>query len=357
MSIVEIDGSFGEGGGQILRYALAFSALTLKPLRIYNIRAKRDNPGLRPQHLTAVRAIASITSGEVENAQVGSTSLVFKPRKRLCGEFNFDIGTAGSISLVIQAILPVLLHAECESRVTLRGGTNVPWSPPVDYMVHVFKHNLKLFGVDIDIELKRRGHYPRGGGVVELAVKPLNQPLRPVNIISRGKPLSLRIISHAVKLPHHVAKRQADSALRLLRNVLSTEYSVELETYPPEKDPHLGPGSGILVYIDTSSGTRLGGDSVGEKGKPAEVVGEEAARVLIEDYETGMAFDRYMADMLVPYMFLARGTSTAGVAKVTLHAVTAIEVAKSFISNANVTIQGELDKPGVITVTSEGVFS
>jgi RNA 3'-terminal phosphate cyclase (ATP) len=357
MSIVEIDGSFGEGGGQILRYALAFSALTLKSLKIYNIRAKRENPGLRPQHLTAVKAIATITSGEVENAYVSSTSLTFKPRKRLCGEFDFDIGTAGSISLVIQAMLPVLLHANCESRVTLRGGTNVPWSPPVDYMIHVFKHNLKLFNISIDIELKRRGHYPRGGGIVELTVKPLTQPPRPVNIINRGKPLSLPIISHAVKLPHHVAKRQADSALRLLRSVLSTEYSVKVETYPPDKDPHLAPGSGILVYIDTSSGTRLGGDSVGEKGKPAEIVGEEAARVLIEDYETGMAFDRYMADMLIPYMFLAKGTSTVGVAKVTLHALTAIEVAKAFIPSAAVTIQGELNKPGVITVTSEGVFS
>ena len=152
MSIVEIDGSFGEGGGQILRYALAFSALTLKPLKIYNIRAKRDNPGLRPQHLTAVKAIAKLTNGEVESTYVGSTSLVFKPRERLCGEFDFDIGTAGSISLVIQAILPVLLHADCRSKVTLRGGTNVTWSPPIDYMIHVFKHNLKLFNIDLDIE-------------------------------------------------------------------------------------------------------------------------------------------------------------------------------------------------------------
>jgi len=357
MSIVEINGSFGEGGGQILRYALAFSALTLKPLKIYNIRAKRDNPGLRPQHLTAVKAITTLTNGEVENAHVGSTSLIFKPRERLCGEFEFNIGTAGSVSLVIQAILPVLLHADCKSRITLRGGTNVPWSPPVDYMIHVFKRNLRLFNIDIDINLKKRGHYPRGGGVVELVVNPLREPLKPVNIISRGKPLSLHIISHAVKLPHHVARRQADSALRLLRSVIDIEYSVELETYPPDRDPHLGPGSGILVYLDTSSGARLGGDSVGEKGKPAEVVGEEAARVLIEDYETGMAFDRHMADMLIPYLFLARGTSTVGVARITLHALTAIEVAKAFIPGTTTSIQGELEKPGIITVTSPGFSS
>ncbi len=352
MSIVEIDGSFGEGGGQILRYALAFSALTLKPLRIYNIRAKRDNPGLRPQHLTAVKAIATLTNGEVENAYVGSTSLTFKPRDRLCGDFEFDVGTAGSVSLVIQAILPVLLHADCKSRITLRGGTDVPWSPPIDYMIHVFKYNLKLFNIDIDVKVKRRGHYPRGGGIVELTVTPLKEPPKPINIINRGKPLSLRIISHAVKLPYHVAKRQADSALKLLQNVLKVEHSVELETYPPNKDPHLGPGSGILVYLDTSSGTRLGGDSIGEKGKPAEIVGEEAARILLEDYETGMAFDRHMADMIVPYVFLAKGTSSVGVARITLHTITAIEVAKMFMPDKTVTIQGELNKPGIIRVTT-----
>ncbi|MEM4571035.1 MAG: RNA 3'-terminal phosphate cyclase, partial [Desulfurococcaceae archaeon] len=143
MSILRIDGSMGEGGGQILRYALALSALTLKSVEVFNIRAKRSNPGLRPQHLTAVNAIAELTGAEVENAHVGSTRLVFKPRERRCGNFEFNIGTAGSTSLIIQAILPVLLFSNCKSKVTIKGGTDVPLSPPIDYMIRVFSYNIK----------------------------------------------------------------------------------------------------------------------------------------------------------------------------------------------------------------------
>ncbi|MEM4769388.1 MAG: RNA 3'-terminal phosphate cyclase [Desulfurococcaceae archaeon] len=351
---VRVDGSIGEGGGQILRYALALSALTLKPLEIYNIRARRGNPGLRPQHLTAVRSLAVLTNAEVKGAEVGSMSLVFKPRTRLCGDYTFDIGTAGSVSLVVQAILPVLLASDCSSHVTIRGGTNVPMSPPVDYMIHVFKYNLELFGAKFDIELKRRGHYPRGGGLVELYVEPIKQPLKPIDIVSRSKPTALRIISHCVKLPHHVARRQADAAAKILRKIIGIEPEVDIETYPPEKDPHLGPGSGILVYVETFNHVRLGGDAVGEKGKPAEVVGEEAARVLVEDYETGMAFDRHMGDMLIPYMFLAKGVSRAGVARITMHLLTAIEIAKMFLPDASVKVDGELNKPGVVTVSGVG---
>lgn len=354
MSILRIDGSIGEGGGQILRYALALSALTLKPVEIYNIRARRSNPGLRPQHLTAVNAIAELTKAGVEGAHVGSTSLIFKPVERLCGTFSFDIGTAGSISLVIQAILPLLLFSGCKSTISIRGGTNVPLSPPIDYMIHVFAYNLKKLGVNIEIKLHKRGHYPRGGGLVELVTTPIRDYLKPLDKITRGKPRKLHILSHCVKLPHHVAKRQADSALRILSKLINIDPIIEVETYPPEKDPHLGPGSGILVYLETDNEIRLGGDSVGEKGKPAEKVGEEAARLLIEDYETGMAFDRHMGDMLIPYLFLANGTSRIGVAKITMHLITAIEVAKLFIPEASVEISRELGRPGIVTINGVG---
>lgn len=356
MSTLKIDGSMGEGGGQILRYALALSALTLKPVEIFNIRAKRSNPGLRPQHLTAVNAISELTDAEVENAYVGSTKLVFKPKERCCGDFEFDIGTAGSTSLIIQAILPVLLFSNCKSRVTIKGGTDVPLSPPIDYMIHVFSYNIKHFGVDIEIKLQKRGHYPRGGGLVELHVTPVKDRLIPVSKVSRGKPVKLYIISHCVKLPHHVAKRQADSALRILSRLIKVEPVIKLETYPPERDPHLGPGSGITLYIETDNDVKLGGDSVGEKGKPAEKVGEEAAKLLIEDYETGMAFDRHMGDMLIPYMFLAQGTSKVGVARVTTHLTTAIEIAKMFIPEARVEVNGELNKPGIVTISGVGFY-
>lgn len=356
MSTLRIDGSIGEGGGQVLRYALALSALLLKPVEIYNIRAKRSNPGLRPQHLTAVNAIARLTDAEVENNRIGSTVLTFRPSKRLCGSFEFNIGTAGSTSLVIQAILPVLLYSGCQSKITIIGGTNVPMSPPIDYMIHVFSYNIRHFGANVSIKLLRRGHYPRGGGLVELEVLPLKEPLKSVSLISRGRPVKLHIISHCVKLPHHVAKRQADSALSILSKFINLEPTITVETYPPDRDPHLGPGSGILIYIETDNGVRIAGDSVGERGKPAERVGEEASMMLIEDYETGMAFDRHMGDMLVPYLFLAGGTSRVGVSRITMHLLTAIEVSKLFFPDASVRVEGEFNKPGILTVSGAGFY-
>lgn len=357
MSTLRIDGSMGEGGGQVLRYALALSALLLKPIEIFNIRSKRENPGLRPQHLTAVKAIAELTEAEVEGAFVGSTSLVFKPQRRLCGEFELDIGTAGSVSLVIQAVLPVLLYSECRSRITIKGGTNVPLSPPVDYMVNVFLYNLRRLGISAKIDLIRRGHYPRGGGIVSLEVEPLKEPIQPINAVSRDRLIGLYVKSYCVKLPHHVAQRQALSASQLLRRILGVEPHIDIETYPPEKDPHLGPGSGILVYAEMDSRLRLGADSLGEKGKPAEKVGEEAAVKFIEDFETGMALDRHMGDMIIPYLFLAKGESIVGVSRITMHLLTAIELSRLFIPEAIAEIKGELDKPGLIRITGIGFSS
>ncbi|ADV65567.1 RNA 3'-terminal phosphate cyclase [Desulfurococcus mucosus] len=354
MSILEIDGSIGEGGGQILRYALALSSLTLRPVRIYNIRAKRDNPGLRPQHLTAVEALRKVTGAEVEKAEVGSTEIVFKPTERRSGAMEIDIGTAGSISLVLQALLPVLVFGERDSRIRLKGGTNVPWSPPIDYISHVFLYNVRHMGVEAKVSVARRGHYPKGGGVVDVEVRHLKEPLKPVMIVKRGRITGFTIHSYCVKLPHHVAVRQLESARSTLARVFGEKIDGSIETYPPDRDPHLGPGSGVLVYAEAEPGVRLGSDSLGEKGKPAEKVGEEAALRLIEELETGMAFDRHMGDMLIPYMFLARGVSRIGVSRITLHLLTAIEVGKLFFPGADPVVDGELGKPGIVTIRGVG---
>ncbi len=346
---VEIDGSMGEGGGQILRYSLALSAVLLKPVHIYNIRAKRSNPGLRPQHLTGVRALATITSARVRGASVGSMEVWFEPRVRRGGYYRFDIGTAGSVTLVIQAILPALLFADRDSVVEITGGTDVRWSPPIDYMRYVFLEHLRRFGVEASIELKRRGHYPRGGGHVVLRVKRLNGSLKPVDLVERGVVREIRGRSHCVRLPSHVAVRQARSAVEVVFRELGVKPVVELEYYRSGQDPHLGPGSGIVLWALTEYSV-LGADSLSERGKPAERVGEEAGLKLVEELRSGMAFDSHMGDMVVPYISLASGFSRVGVSRVTMHTVTAVMVTEKFLPSIEFSVDGGVGEPGVLSV-------
>ncbi len=348
--MIVIDGSFGEGGGQILRTSVALSAVTMTPIKIINIRAKRKPPGLRRQHLTAVLAVGKLVDAEIKGAEVGSTELIFVPRRRVAGTFYFDIGTAGSIPLVLQAVIPTSLFAPSEVNITIRGGTDVPLSPPIDYMRFVFKPIIEKFGANIEIILKRRGHYPKGGGIVELRVTPVKQ-LHSVTLLERGAVKAIRGLSHCVKLPKHVALRQAKAAEEYLKK-FGYHAKIDLEWYEPSRDPHLGPGSGIVLWAITENSV-LGGDSIGKKGKPAERVGEEAARKLLEDLSTGAALDRHMSDMIIPYAALACGKSEIGGAKLTMHAWTHVHIVKRIIPELKFDIEGTMEKPFKIKV--EGV--
>ncbi|WFO75722.1 RNA 3'-terminal phosphate cyclase [Desulfurococcaceae archaeon MEX13E-LK6-19] len=348
---IEIDGSMGEGGGQILRYSLALSSLLLKPVHIYNIRAKRSNPGLRPQHLTAVRALAQISNAEVKGDRVGSMELWFKPSARKGGVYKFNIGTAGSVTLVIQAILPALIFSDKDSFVEITGGTDVPWSPTIDYMRYVFAENMRrLFGMNISIDVKKRGHYPRGGGHVILKIERMRSHINSIDIVERKAIKAIKGRSHCVRLPSHVAVRQAKSAEKYIYQKLGIKPIIDVEYYERKSDPHLGPGSGIVLYADCID-TVIGADSIGARGKPAEKVGEEAASKLVEELSTKMAFDRHMGDMLIPYVSLACGESRIGVAKLTMHTVTALEVTKKFLPELKYYIEGRIDEPAIIKVS------
>ena len=348
--IVEIDGSFGEGGGQILRTALALSAATGRPVRVFNIRARRPRPGLQRQHLVSVRAVAELAPGKLEGDRLGSTEIVFYPGPIRGGRFRFDIGTAGSITLVLQAVLPVAVYAPSPVQLWIRGGTDVPWSPPVDYLRFVLRRLLERMGYSLDIVLRRRGHYPRGGGVVEVRVGSPPGRLAAADFSTRGSLRLVEGLSHAVRLPRHVAERQAAAAKRLLEK-LGVPVNIELEWYEPGRDPHLGPGSGIVVWAIAEKSV-LGGDSLGARGKPAERVGEEAARKLLEDLETGMGLDRHASDMVITYAALACGASTLGGSRLTMHAWTNMYVVKKLLPE--VTIEylrgGEVGKPFVAEI-------
>ncbi len=348
---IVVDGSIGEGGGQILRTTLGLAAVLGLKVRVVNIRAKRPRPGLQRQHLTAVRAVARLSGGRLKGDELGSTVLEFEPDEIRGGTYRFNIGTAGSTTLVLQAILPILIFSPSPVTVEIRGGTDVPWSPPVDYVRFVLAPLLRLMGVNLEVELVRRGHYPRGGGIIRVRVEKPPRRLNPINLVERGDIVRIEGLSHAVRLPRHVAERQAASARRVLEaRYPSVPVSISLEYYEPSRDPHLGPGSGIVLWAVTRYSV-LGGDALGAKGKPAEKVGEEAAQKLVEDLDTGKALDRHASDMLIPLLALACGESMVGGARMTLHAYTNIEIVKMLVRDAVIeVVEGGLNKPFVLRV-------
>jgi len=330
--MIEIDGSIGEGGGQILRTAIALSAILGEDIRIINIRKNRPNPGLKAQHLHAVKAVAKIANARVNGLKLGSQELIFKPQKISAGQFTIDVGTAGSISLVLQALLPVLVFANNESKIEIIGGTDTKWAPPIDYLRFVFKRYLEYMGVDVSMDIIKRGHYPKGGGRVVVKTKPVGK-LKSINVTDQGTIRNIKGISHAVKLPRHVAERQANEATKEIRKSLSPDINVEITIEHHINNMHLGPGSGIVLWTESDTLSVVGSDSLGERGKRAEKVGFEAAKQLINVIKKGAAIDFHMCDMLLPWLSLANGESQLLAPDMTLHAQTNIEIIKLFLGD------------------------
>lgn len=352
--MVKISGDMLEGGGQIIRTSIALAALLGEEVEIINVRGKRSPPGLKAQHITGVKAVAAVSEAEVEGLEIGSKRLRFKPRSRRGGAFTFNIGTAGSISLVLQALMPAAAFTSTPLEARITGGTDVRWSPTIDYVRMVTLPILAKMGYKAELKVERRGHYPRGGGFVTFRAFPI-RGLNPITLEEGGAVTKIDGRSHCVRLPSHVAERQAKAASRLLRDAGFRDVQVETEWYPPEKDPHLGPGSGITLCAITSTGSILGADAIGEKGKPAEKVGEEAASKLLEDIKTGMALDRHMSDIIIPYIAVAEGRSRITVSQLTLHTMTNIKVTET-IARTQFKVQGELNKPGRIEVDGIGLI-
>ncbi len=321
MEFVVLDGAYGEGGGQIVRTALAMSVITGKPVRIKRIRAKRSNPGLRPQHLKAVDALREISGAEVRGATLGSTFLEFIPGYAKKKRLRINVGTAGSVSLVLQAVIPAMAFVGGEFEVT--GGTDVLWSPPVDYLREVTFFALASMGLKVGMEVIRRGYYPRGGGTVRGYVEEWTER-RAVNAVGWKRLLNIGGISHATNLPEHVVRRQAEAACRTLReNLPGVPCRIGHEL-----GRSAGPGSGITIWAETDC-FRLGASSLGKKGKPAERVGEEAAIGLLSELESKACVDRFLADQLIPFMPFAGGTFRA--TKITEHLKTNVWVVERFL--------------------------
>lgn len=324
-----------------------------KEVKIINVRGKRSPPGLKAQHIAGVKAVAAISKAYIEGLKEGSKELIFKPASRESGEFNFNVGTAGSISLVLQALMPAAAFSPNETKITITGGTDVKWSPTIDYIRFVTLPILKLMGYNAHLTVERRGHYPKGGGKVTIIIKPVKQ-LKSLVLTERGEIKEVYGLSHCVKLPKHVAERQAKSAEEKLKSEGFKNVKIDLEWYQPDKDFHLGPGSGITLCARTNSGAVLGADSIGEKGKLAEQVGREAAETLIEEINSQAALDKHMGDIIIPYLAVANGFSKVTVSKITLHTLTNLKVTE-LIAGVKFNIQGELGYPGEISVNGLGL--
>ncbi len=344
MTVVKIDGSYGEGGGQILRTAIALSCVTGIPVEVMNIRANRPKPGLAMQHMKGIEAAKLMSSAEVKGLRKGSTKVLFKPGRVRGGKFKIDIGTAGSISLILQVLIPVAMSADKESEVTVTGGTDVKWSPPVDYLKYVTLEAVEKMGGKVELKVLERGYYPEGGGRVFAKIEPTKLSAVEFRDIELGS-VEVWGISHCSNLPKHVAERQARSAVDTL---LKEGVRTGVERVRIEVRKSLSTGSGITLWCNAP----IGGSALGEKGKRAEVVGKEAAEALLRGLKVKAGVDEWAGDQLMVFAALASGITRYKVSRVTKHQISNAYVINKFFEDCV-----KIDKKeGVIEVRGTGVL-
>jgi len=351
---ISIDGGHGSGGGQILRVALALSALTLKPVEVLNVRAKRIKPGLRPQHLAAAESVAKLASARARGLHVGSRKVSFDPTRISSGSMRFDIGTAGSTTLVLQALVPPMCFASGPVEAHLIGGTNNPLAPPVEFLRQVLQPALAKMGCRLEVDLVRRGFYPVGKGELRASCYPISR-VKPIQITEFGSMEGITGLVYSSGLPSHIPRRIAASAKEHLAKYGFPDVTLEIEeTQPGDARSSQSPGCGIILAAHLTSCGVLSGDSLGRPGKTSETVGQEAAQRLLEQLRTQKPVDSHLADQLIVYMAVADGTSRIEVTELTAHALTSIYVAEQ-ITGARFSVEGEEGTPGLISCQGTGL--
>ncbi len=350
--MMKLDGAYGEGGGQIVRTALGLSTLTGIPFEVDNIRKGRCDGGLKAQHVKCVEALVEFSGAKAEGASLGSTKLVFYPGKPESRTLAVDVGTAGSITLLMQSLLVPMMFGKGKVRLKLIGGTDVSWSEPVDYFREVLVPHLSRFTQKFEVSLEKRGYHPKGGGKLEIAVTPrfrisdfsnfdefrrhLRENLEKVELVSRGNLAVVKGISHASSdlQKAMVAERQVSSAKRVL---FSLQCPLRIDASYSDTE---STGSGICLWaaftnekgeIDRINPSIIGADALGQRAKRAEDVGREAAESLINEIHSGAPVDKYMADQLLPFMALCGGSIK--VSHITPHCLTNIYVIEQFFGS------------------------
>jgi RNA 3'-phosphate cyclase len=345
-NLIEIDGSYGEGGGQILRTALALSAILQKPFTIHHIRSKRKNPGLQAQHLEAAEALARITEAQTKGFKFGSQKITFIPQKILPGDYQFEVRTAGSVSLLLQAVFLPLCLANEKSNLTLVGGTHVPWSPPFHCLSEVLLPTLKSMGVSAEATIEKWGFYPKGGGKIQLKINPVHE-FKPICLFDRGPLKKIRGISAISNLPKHVADRQREQALKRIQRELKIDAEITILYDVPSN----GPGSFLFLLAEYEK-TLAGFSSLGARGKPAEKVADEAVDFLKNYFSSEGCIDPHLADQLVPFMALAKGNSSFTTTRITEHLLTNLWVIQHFL-DVTISREGERGERGRVEFLNE----
>jgi RNA 3'-terminal phosphate cyclase (ATP) len=292
--MIEIDGSQGEGGGQVLRTSLALSIVTGKPFRLYNIRAGRKKPGLGKQHLACVRAAQAVSHADVRGEALGSRDLRFHPEGSFSGDYQFGVGSAGSAGLVLQTVLYPLLLCESESRVSIDGGTHNPWAPPFDFLLQAFVPVVQQMGIDMNLSLERFGFYPAGGGLIHCRVSPWRNRSA-LDLTERG-PVELSAVAYVGNLPQHVGERELKVASRHL----------PLREKRIESPQVMGAGNALCIVASSQHVTEVV-TAFGDRRKPAEVVAKEAVHEIQEYLQHAIPVGPHLADQLLLPMALGKG--------------------------------------------------
>jgi RNA 3'-terminal phosphate cyclase (ATP) len=352
--LLTIDGSTGEGGGQVLRSAITISSIIKKPVKIIKIRTKRNNPGLRQQHLTAIKLLSRVFNFNIENAVLGAEwiSISFNEenenniKTNQEGLLKIDIGTAGSIPLLLQTLIPTIAISKKDILIQLVGGTDVKYSPTIDYVKYVIKEVYGKIGIFFDIDIIKRGFYPQGNGIININIQKSNT-LKPIDFCN-FKEINPTIQSIVGKLSKNVNDRQINSALSNLE-----KNGIKCERYRSSIENSSSPGSSILIYGISESGIYLGADSIGEKNIKAETIGYNAAQKYIEEFKFQSCIDTHLADMLVLPLSFVKEKSRYKIAKISEHLITNLEIIKK-INNMEYKIDKTLENNGGYIVTIKG---
>ncbi len=339
-----IDGSFGEGGGQILRTSLSLSIITKMPFILKNIRAGRPKPGLAAQHLVALEAAAEISQAQVKEGYVGSTKIEFSPQTCREGSYKFVVPTAGCMPLVLQTVMPPLALTPKKSNISLHGGTHVSWSPCYDYLADVWGNTLEKIGFPLDFKIERAGYYPRGGGAFQVSISPMEEKNFENLFTASSSPKSISVYCILSDLPEHIVEREKETIEKFFRKK-KVPFPLDFQTkfYPSN-----GRGNALFLKLDQGN-ICAGFSSLGEKRKSAEKVAQELCRKFFRFYSQEALVEEHLADQIMLPLVLRKKNCSYEVATVTQHLLTNAHTISLFLGDC-VAIEGEEGKPGKVVI-------